>query len=146
MHFLFLFSLSSAGKRDHHCVPVYELCLLYIFLLCYSACVMSRGPVRTITGKGQCITVGETQREYKTSFWSADCCKKGNGTLRIKQEVTALILSWLRYRRDRKNTTALLDGRTTTKVFYGSEWKEMSQKIKSKLLLDFQKLTTKINK
>lgn len=41
------------------------------------------------------MTGCETDRE-SGKILNADCSKEGNGTLRIKQEVTALILSWLR--------------------------------------------------
>lgn len=102
MNFLFQFSLSVAGKTDNYSLPVYELWLLCLFFHVYSIRVLWQ--VRTIAGKRQCVTVCGTDRESDACFFlcSADCSKKGNGTLSIKQEVKALILSWLRYRWHKK--------------------------------------------
>lgn len=48
-------------------------------------------------------SAGQTESLMHVFFLcSADCSKKGNGTLSIKQEVKALILSWLRYRWHKK--------------------------------------------
>lgn len=103
MNFLFQFSLSVAGKTDNYSLPVYELWLLCLVFHVYSIRVLWQ--VWTIAGKRQCVTVCGTDRESDACFFflcSADCSKKGNGTLSIKQEVKALILSWLRYRWHKK--------------------------------------------
>lgn len=90
MHFLFLFSLSSACERVNYSLPVSNLDMNYdsrVRPCCVHLVVASKDNSRKETVRKRLI-----ERLTGFFFSSADC-SKGNGTLRIKQEVTTLILS-----------------------------------------------------